>query len=44
MRNWNIGGIIATLIIVLSLPLYALKEKKMKNQTRENPDSKICHQ
>ncbi|MCK5071312.1 MAG: hypothetical protein KAR01_12240, partial [Desulfocapsa sp.] len=27
MRTWKITGILATLVIVLSLPLYALKQK-----------------
>ena len=47
MRNWNIGGIIATLIIVLSLPLYALKEKNRqttpeKIQTAKFVTSEAC--
>ncbi|MBW1635101.1 MAG: tetratricopeptide repeat protein [Deltaproteobacteria bacterium] len=34
MRRWKIIGIIATLIIVVSLPLYGIKQKK--NQSLEN--------
>jgi len=36
MQNWKIAGTIATLIIVLSLPLYALKEKNRKGIVEEN--------
>ncbi len=35
MQNWKIAGTIATLIIVLSLPLYALKEKNRKGIVEE---------
>lgn len=37
MRNWKIIGIIATLIIVLSLPFYALKQNKKQNTTETDP-------
>ncbi len=35
MQNWKIIGTIATLIIVLSLPLYALKEKNRMDRVGE---------
>ncbi len=35
MHNWKIAGIIATLIIVLALPLYAIKEKRRQNTAEE---------
>ena len=37
MRNWKIIGIIATLIIILSLPFYALKQNKKQNLTAIDP-------
>ena len=47
MRNWKIIGIIATLIIVLSLPFYAHQQKKKQNTTKTDPaatfvSSKAC--
>jgi len=32
MRYWKITGIIATLVIILSLPLYLIKEKRLNAQ------------
>jgi len=37
MQNWKILGTIATLIIVLSLPFYAFKQKKKRNSTESEP-------
>lgn len=35
MQRWKIAGIIATLIIVISLPLYGLKQYKKRNTAKE---------
>ncbi len=49
MLNWKISGIIATLIIIISLPVYTLKEIDRQNISEEAPavtfvGSEVCSQ
>jgi Tfp pilus assembly protein PilF len=37
MRKWKLIGIVATLIIVVSLPFYALQQRKKQNITKPEP-------
>jgi Tfp pilus assembly protein PilF len=41
MQNWKISGLLATLIIVLSLPLYALKQKHRQASPEEVQEAKF---
>jgi tetratricopeptide (TPR) repeat protein len=37
MRNWKIAGIIATLLIILSIPLYVLKQQYLRSAELPRP-------